>query len=57
MQDGALAHYSHIVNYLNITYGNQWVGRNKPVEYPPRSNTGNYFCMTQGEFYSLFYIY
>lgn len=37
-QDGAPAHYSApVVEWLNETYPNRWIGRNGPILWPPRS--------------------
>lgn len=37
-QDGCPAHYSRIVvNWLNRKFGDNWIGRNGPVLWPPRS--------------------
>lgn len=36
--DGAPAHYSRDVrNYLDVTFGQQWIGRGGPVRWPARS--------------------
>lgn len=36
--DGCPAHFGNIVvNHLNATYGQQWIGRGGPVPWPPRS--------------------
>ena len=38
MHDGAPPHFErHVVNYLNVEYNNQWIGRNGPVAWPARS--------------------
>lgn len=37
-QDGCPAHYQRDVrNFLNATYGQHWIGRGGPVNWPPRS--------------------
>lgn len=36
--DGAPAHYSRqVINYLNVTYPNRWIGRAGTIPWPPRS--------------------
>lgn len=38
MQDGAPPHYLQIVRaHLNQTYGENWIGRQGPIAWPPRS--------------------
>ena len=38
MQDGAPAHFAIVVrNFLDQQFGNQWIGRRGPVEWPARS--------------------
>lgn len=38
MHDGCPAHFSRDVRrFLDLTYGNQWIGRGGPVNWPPRS--------------------
>lgn len=38
MQDGAPAHYAHIVrDWLNEKFPNRWIGRRGAIEWPPRS--------------------
>lgn len=37
-QDGAPIHFARGVrNYLNATFGNNWIGREGPINWPPRS--------------------
>lgn len=38
MHDGAPAHYTlDVRHYLDDTYGNRWIGRGGPVQWPARS--------------------
>lgn len=37
-QDGAPAHFARLVrDYLDLIFPNRWIGRNGPMEWPPRS--------------------
>lgn len=37
-QDGAPAHFARLVrDYLDIVFPNRWIGRNGPIQWPPRS--------------------
>ena len=37
-QDGAPPHYARVIReLLNDNFGEQWIGRGGPVEWPPRS--------------------
>lgn len=37
-QDGAPAHFSRqVTDHLNARFGNHWIGRGGPVQWPPRS--------------------
>jgi hypothetical protein len=41
MQYGTPPYIYHDVNYLNNEYGNNWIDRNGPVTWPPRSSDLN----------------
>lgn len=37
-QDGAPPHYAvQVRQYLNDKFGNKWIGRGGPIQWPPRS--------------------
>jgi len=46
--DGAPSHYTrHVMQYLNDTFPNRWIGRGSTINWPPRSPdlTPLYFCL------------